>query len=362
MDLEQLEKLNDLKEKGILTQEEFDEKKKELLNGSNIAEAAKAAMPTDGTTDFSHLDLIKGAFNAFISSFKRWNDFKGRTSRFDFFGAMSFINLSWVLLSILLALRGDSYIFITIVLVLTILVFCVSLTLSVRRLHDINRSGWWVLTIIVPLVFMFFKGDVEVNRFGSAAGTDEKKANGALVLAIFFTIVVNPLLLGAFNVKTDAASSLCAKFTQFVDNKVKNRRKIFIAMDQVQTMVTNIRTLFVGQRSYAGLTMENAHTMGIFSDKIWDPIDRTATNPFGGTIVIGTANEQRFFSIASLGLPRDACVTMASADWGDSSSGFVSIAINPHQSQNYVFNSAVSKKSAKQACRSSNNAIVWTYR
>lgn len=28
MDLEQLEKLNDLKEKGILTQEEFDEKKK----------------------------------------------------------------------------------------------------------------------------------------------------------------------------------------------------------------------------------------------------------------------------------------------------------------------------------------------
>ena len=30
MDLEQLEKLNDLKEKGILTQEEFDEKKKRI--------------------------------------------------------------------------------------------------------------------------------------------------------------------------------------------------------------------------------------------------------------------------------------------------------------------------------------------
>ena len=47
-------------------------------------------------------------------------------------------------------------------------------SLYVRRLHDVNRSGWWLLiafTIIglVPLLYWsgFKKGDKEDNRFGS---------------------------------------------------------------------------------------------------------------------------------------------------------------------------------------------------
>jgi len=47
-------------------------------------------------------------------------------------------------------------------------------SLYVRRLHDVNRSGWWLLiafTIIglVPLLYWsgFKKGDKEGNRFGS---------------------------------------------------------------------------------------------------------------------------------------------------------------------------------------------------
>lgn len=45
MDLEQLEKLNELKEKGILSQEEFEKKKKELLNDS-VALQVKASNPS----------------------------------------------------------------------------------------------------------------------------------------------------------------------------------------------------------------------------------------------------------------------------------------------------------------------------
>lgn len=47
------------------------------------------------------------------------------------------------------------------------------LALSVRRLHDINRSGWFVLLgaipVIGPLVLLYFKckvGDSGENRFG----------------------------------------------------------------------------------------------------------------------------------------------------------------------------------------------------
>ena len=48
-----------------------------------------------------------------------------------------------------------------------------SLAVSVRRLHDIDRSGWWLLISLVPLigailliVWFCTKGSLGANRFG----------------------------------------------------------------------------------------------------------------------------------------------------------------------------------------------------
>lgn len=48
-----------------------------------------------------------------------------------------------------------------------------SLAVSVRRMHDTNRSGWWVLISLVPfigaiwyLVLMVLDGTAGPNRFG----------------------------------------------------------------------------------------------------------------------------------------------------------------------------------------------------
>ena len=56
---------------------------------------------------------------------------------------------------------------------------CPGLGLCVRRLHDINRSGWWVLITIVPLVgwiilivWLATKGDAAANEYGEVP-TDE---------------------------------------------------------------------------------------------------------------------------------------------------------------------------------------------
>jgi hypothetical protein len=57
--------------------------------------------------------------------------------------------------------------------IVSLLVLLPSLAVSVRRLHDINRSGWWLLigvTIIgiFPLIFWAAKeSDIGDNRFGS---------------------------------------------------------------------------------------------------------------------------------------------------------------------------------------------------
>jgi len=49
-----------------------------------------------------------------------------------------------------------------------------AISVSVRRLHDINRSGWWLLLeltiigILFPLLYWCCKkGDEGANRFGS---------------------------------------------------------------------------------------------------------------------------------------------------------------------------------------------------
>ena len=54
-----------------------------------------------------------------------------------------------------------------------LLTFISYLAVFVRRLHDLNRTGWWVLIAIIPIigavwliVLYYLKGNRGVNRFG----------------------------------------------------------------------------------------------------------------------------------------------------------------------------------------------------
>lgn len=60
----------------------------------------------------------------------------------------------------------------------TLAVFIPSLAVSVRRLHDVDKSGWWLLMLLIPLLgalvllyFMVIKGSEGDNRFGPPAPT-----------------------------------------------------------------------------------------------------------------------------------------------------------------------------------------------
>jgi hypothetical protein len=60
-----------------------------------------------------------------------------------------------------------------------------ALSLTIRRLHDIDRSGWWLLLNFVPggiavlIVFALQDGAAGANRFGPP----QFKADGATTLA-----------------------------------------------------------------------------------------------------------------------------------------------------------------------------------
>jgi uncharacterized membrane protein YhaH (DUF805 family) len=112
------------------------------------------------------------------SYFVRWNDFKGRSSRSEYWWAILFTNIANIVLNMLSTTLQQSESVITLVLLLLILGLLLFMLVGIfsliaRRLHDINKSGWWyllVFTIIgmIPLLYWFVqKGDEADNRFGS---------------------------------------------------------------------------------------------------------------------------------------------------------------------------------------------------
>ena len=112
------------------------------------------------------------------SYFVRWNDFKGRSSRSEYWWAILFTNIANIVLNMLLTSLQQSESAITLVLLLLILGLLLFMLVAIfsliaRRLHDVNKSGWWyllVFTIIgmIPLLYWFVqKGDEADNRFGS---------------------------------------------------------------------------------------------------------------------------------------------------------------------------------------------------
>ena len=116
-------------------------------------------------------------------------------------------------------------------------------------------------------------------------------------------------------------------------SQAMSKFKVSKTTDQIQTMVTNIRTLFAGNRTYNGLkgtgdgaNYKNAHTLGIFNDEICESADcASPVNPYGGSIILASPNSDQYFSITYTGLPQDACTRLVMADWGDASSGLIAI-------------------------------------
>ena len=118
--------------------------------------------------------------------------------------------------------------------------------------------------------------------------------------------------------------------TKYKTNKVK---------DQVSTIVANIRTLYGQQLSYSGLNNKTAIQMDVIpEDMIVSEADGNLVNAFNGTMFIGSGsigssvtgveNDQKAFVIEYNGLPRSACVDLATGDWGSgSSSGLMGIKV-----------------------------------
>jgi len=105
---------------------------------------------------------------------RRYTDFDGRADRPEFWW-FALINLiiSGVIWTIGIALFGAA----TgegLAVVYGLVTLLPSLGVEIRRLHDTNRSGWWILISLVPFV-----GGIILIVFFALAGTPGPNSYGA---------------------------------------------------------------------------------------------------------------------------------------------------------------------------------------
>jgi len=101
---------------------------------------------------------------AYILMWKNSFDFSGRSRRRDYW----FACLAHIIILAALLMLNLSFVF----TVYQIAAFVPNIALSIRRLHDMGNSGWWLLVGIVPLIgpiaLIFFNcsDSVPDNEYG----------------------------------------------------------------------------------------------------------------------------------------------------------------------------------------------------
>lgn len=114
-----------------------------------------------------------GFGDAIRSGFSNYVKFSGRSSRSEYWYWVLFILIVQLVLGVIesavlpITVRG------LLVGIFGLIVLLPNIAVSVRRLHDIDKSGWWLLIGLIPLlgvivliVFFCQKGTDGDNRFG----------------------------------------------------------------------------------------------------------------------------------------------------------------------------------------------------
>ena len=114
---------------------------------------------------------------------KKYADFSGRASRSEFWFFYLFILIGSIL-TIIADVNMFSHSFDTwgpVNSIYQLLVILPSLAVSARRLHDTNKSGWYILFSIIPifgLIVIFWwssLGSNKKNRFGNPIKLKRKR-------------------------------------------------------------------------------------------------------------------------------------------------------------------------------------------
>ena len=109
---------------------------------------------------------------AVTSALNNYINFEGRASRSEYWWYVVFYILVYVAAVVIDSVLSLGFA----TLIVSLGLLAPSLAVTTRRLHDINKSGWWQLLYLIPLIgalvmiyFLVQKGDTLPNRFDVSA-------------------------------------------------------------------------------------------------------------------------------------------------------------------------------------------------
>jgi len=107
--------------------------------------------------------MEQNGFQWFITAIKKFADFKGRARRKEYWYFVLFSNLITLPLSFL----AESLPIISIVsLVFSLALIIPSLATGVRRMHDVGKSGWFLLIPFYNLYLAVSDSEPGTNKWG----------------------------------------------------------------------------------------------------------------------------------------------------------------------------------------------------
>ncbi len=113
------------------------------------------------------------SFDYYTEALKNYVKFEGRASRKQYWYFTLWNIIISIVVSIVLGiiLQGNG---VYVSWIYSLAVLLPSLALLIRRTHDIGKSGWWVLLLLVPivgaiviLVFLCTPGEPGTNKYGT---------------------------------------------------------------------------------------------------------------------------------------------------------------------------------------------------
>lgn len=124
-----------------------------------------------------------GFIDAVKSAFRKYVVFSGRAARSEYWWFFLFAMIGSIVAGILdLVLFGSSVTtetsysattaFTPLNTLFSLAILLPSLSISVRRFHDLDRTGWWLLAWLVPMVLVFIVGGVASVMADSTTATD----------------------------------------------------------------------------------------------------------------------------------------------------------------------------------------------
>ncbi len=121
--------------------------------------------------------------NWYLQALKKYADFSGRARRKEYWFFVLFNIIISVVLTVCDVFMGTYSAAASIGIltaIYTLAVLIPGIAVSVRRLHDTGRTGWWLLIVLVPLIgalvlliFMLIDSQPGQNAYGPSPKTGD---------------------------------------------------------------------------------------------------------------------------------------------------------------------------------------------